>query len=228
RVNPGNVGDPIVSDYASLYIYNFNTPEDMFKGDCLLMFQGALDEFQGFTEMKNPFWTVDWCTDAEEAEGWCTVEEPKCRHLIPDPVELTGADLDDPIAMEKLESALVRVTNVTASSEFRPCDLNGDGMIDYDNYEEDQCKENCGDEVNCVVKEDFEQYFTWTVDLDGVEVGVVTRGIVDFDPEATASLGANVYSITGTLKHLSFGSPAWIITPRDQDDFCLVASDCQE
>jgi hypothetical protein len=224
RADPSNVNDPIISDYASLFVYNFNTPEDMYKGDCVTMFQGAVDEFQGFTEMKNPFWTIDMCT---EHDDYCVVDQPKCKHLIPEPIELTSTILSDAISMEKLESAVVRVTNAPSVTEFRVCDFNGDGVIDYDNYEEDQCKEQCGNDVKCVVKEDFDRYFTWTIEIEGQEVGVVTKGIVSFDPELDTNLGKTIYSITGTLKHLSFGSPAWIITPRGPEDFCLTAQDCE-
>ncbi|MDA3863056.1 MAG: hypothetical protein PF689_04225 [Deltaproteobacteria bacterium] len=224
RLDPNNPSDPIVSDFASLYIYNFNTPEELSIGDCLLSFQGSIDEFQSFTEMKNPFWTVDECT---EEDDFCEKGEPKCTGQLPAPVELNTSIFNDFRSMEELEASLVKVTNVVSNTEFRRCDLNNDGIIDFDDDQEDQCKDDCGTQVDCVVKEDFDQYFTWTVDMDGVEVGIVTRGVVPFDPEDPANQGINIHSITGNLKHLYFGKPAWIILPRTPSDLCINQSDCQ-
>ncbi|MBU1219833.1 hypothetical protein KKF34_03295 [Myxococcota bacterium] len=212
-------------NYASLYVYNFNTPEELYRGDCLLSFQGAVDEFQGYTELKNPFWTVDTC---HEEDPGCDVDEPKCADLVPAPIELDDLDFGDPLTMERMESALVTIHNVTATTEFLRCDQNGDGVIDYDLASEKQCKYDCEDEVGCVVKEDYDVYFTWTVNLNNVEVGVVSKGIIGFDPEDEANLGQSIYKITGTLKHLDFGSPAWIIIPRDPEDFCLTQTGCEE
>lgn len=226
RVDPTSATDPLTSDYASLYVYNFNTPEELSRGDCLLMFQGAVDEFQGFTEMKNPFWEVDHC---EESDGFCEVGEPKCRHLLPTPTELDSSMLADDLAMEKLESSVVTVRNGVSPATFESCDFNDDGVVDWYDEEEDACYEDCEDAPSgCIVKENYDRYFTWFVTVGGEKVGVVTRGVIDesvFNPEER--LGETVYSITGTLKHLSFGTPAWIMNPRDQEDFCVTESDCQ-
>lgn len=221
--NISDVCDPLFPDYAHLYIYNFSTPEETSRGDCILSLQGGIDEFQGFTEMKNPLWEVDRC---KSGDAFCTPGEPKCSQFLPQPVEITPAILGNLLSMEKLESALVEVRNVTSSGEFRRCDANGDGVIDYAIPEEKNCKYDCGDEVGCVVKEDYDIYFTWTVDVGGMEVGIVSRGVVPFDPEAEDNLGIPIYRIRGMLKHLDFGSPAWIILPRDAADFCLTSDNC--
>ena len=223
--NMTDVCDPAMPDYAHLYVYNFSTPEETSRGDCILSIQGAIDEFQGYTEMKNPLWEVDRC---ETGDAFCTVGEPKCTAFLPAPAEITGAMVGDLLAMEKLESALVEVRDVTASSEFLRCDANGDGVIDYNIPEEKNCKFDCGDEVGCVVKEDYDIYFTWTVDVGGVEVGVVTQGVVPFDPEAEGSLGVPIYRVRGMLKHLDFGAPAWIILPRDARDVCFTEAECED
>jgi hypothetical protein len=222
--NISDVCDPAFPDYAHLYVYNFSTPEETSRGDCILSIQGAIDEFQGYTEMKNPLWEVDRC---ETGDAFCTVGEPKCTAFLPDPVEITATTLGNQLAMEKLESALVEVRNVTSSTEFLRCDANGDGVIDYAIPEEKNCKYDCGDEIGCVVKEDYDIYFTWTVDVGGVEVGVVSQGIVPFDPEAEGNLGLPIYRVRGMLKQLDFGAPEWIILPRDARDVCLTQADCE-
>ncbi len=223
--NLTDVCDPALPDYAHLYIYNFNTPEETSRGDCILSIQGAVEEFQGYTEMKNPLWEVDRC---ETGDAYCTVGRPKCTDFLPPAVEVTASMLGNLLTMEKLESALVEVRNVTSSTEFLRCDANGDGVIDYAIPEEKNCKFDCGDEVGCVVKEDYDIYFTWTVNVGGVEVGVVTQGVVPFDPEAAGSLGLPIYRVRGMLKHLDFGAPAWTILPRDFRDVCFTEAECED
>jgi hypothetical protein len=199
------------SDFAHAYIYNFNTPEGLGRGDCLRSLTGTIAEFQGYTELKNPFWVVD--CDPEDP----SCAEPRCTDLLPAPVVLDATRLDDLLAMEKLESALVTVTDVTAVSEFRRCDLNGNGALSGD--AEWACSRACGDDVDCVVKESYDTYFQWSVNKDGVEVNVVSRGVLDFDPEL--NLGVPIRRITGTIRSLSFGRPPWTIEVRDDDDFEL-------
>jgi len=197
--------------FAHMYVYNFSTPEGLGVGDCLLELTGTVMEFQGFTEMKNPFWVVDCDPDDP------TCAEPRCADLVPAPVELTATQIQDGPTMEGLESGLVEVRDVVLASEFRACDLNGNGAISGD--AEWACQRDCGDDPTCVVLESYRTYFQWTVTKDGQEINVVTRGVLDFDPEA--NLGAQITRITGTLRHLDFGRPPWTIEPRDDEDFEL-------
>jgi hypothetical protein len=195
--------------FASAYMYNFNTPEDLMRGDCLLELTGTVEEFQGFTEMKNPFWVVD--VDAAQPA------EPRCADLLPAPTELTAAMLADDLTMEGLESSLVTISGATLATELRSCDLNGNGAIG--NPDEWDCSEACGDDIDCVVLESYQTYFQWSVHKDGAELNVVTRGVVEFDPEE--NLGVPITRLTGTLRHLDFGRPQWTLEPRDENDFEL-------
>ncbi len=195
--------------FASVYMYNFHTPEDLIRGDCLLELTGTVEEFQGFTEMKNPFWVVDVDPDDPEMA--------RCVDLIPPPTEITGNMLMDDHLMEGLESGIVTIANATTASEFRSCDLNGNGAIG--NSDEWDCSSDCGDEIDCVVLESYQTYFQWSVNKDGQELNVVTRGVIDFDPEQ--SLDVQITRLTGTLRHLDFGRPQWTLGPRDDNDFEL-------
>ncbi|MFH2008853.1 MAG: hypothetical protein ABI333_19855 [bacterium] len=197
------------ASFASMYIYNFNTPEDLMVGDCLLELTGTIQEFQGFTELKNPFWVVDVDDTNPTA--------PRCADLLPTPVTLDASLLGNDHAMEGFEAGIVTITDATLATEFRACDLNGNGALS--GSDEWDCSEACGDEIECVVLESYQTYFQWSVWKDGREVNVVTRGVIDFDPEA--NLGLQISRITGTLRHLDFGRPAWTIEPRDDDDFVL-------
>lgn len=216
-----DVCDSHYPDYTSAYIFNFNTPEELSIGDCLLSFQGGISEFQGFTEIKNPFWTVDEC---KEEDGFCEVEHPKCSALIPDPVLISEQDISDPVKMEKLESAVVQLNDVRIMDTVQTCDMDGDGAIDYAVDAEKHCKYDCADDPTCIVYEDYEVYHTWTVHIGNTEVGVVTRGVIDFDP--TEHLGCRIPRLAGNLKHLDFGRPAWILLPRNIDDFDPSTVEC--
>jgi len=197
------------SAFASAYMYNFHTPEDLIRGDCLVELIGTVEEFQGFTELKNPFWVVD--VDPDEPDT------PRCADMLPAPTELTAAMLTDDHTMEGLESSLVTITGATLATEFRSCDLNGNGAIGND--DEWDCSSDCGDEIDCVVLESYQTYFQWSVNKDGQELNVVTRGVIDFDPEE--NLGLQITRLTGTLRHLDFGRPQWTLEPRDDNDFEL-------
>jgi hypothetical protein len=123
---------------------------------------------------------------------------------------------------ERFEAALVELKNVTMFSEMRTCDTNGNGIIDYSITAEKNCANDCGDSVSCVVAESYATYKQWTVHFkDGlgsdVEVNVVTTGgIPGFDP--TKAKGKTLKSIVGTLRHLTFGKPPWILEPRRDTD----------
>jgi len=195
--------------FASVYMYNFNTPESLLRGDCLLELTGTVEEFQGFTEMKNPFWVVD--VDPNQPSV------PRCADLLPAPTELTAAMLTDDHTMEGLESGLVTISGATLATELRSCDLNGNGAIG--GTQEWNCSSDCGDEIDCVVLESYQTYFQWSVNKDGQELNVVTRGVIEFDPEE--NLGLQITRLTGTLRHLDFGRPQWTLEPRDDNDFEL-------
>ena len=200
--------------FAHVYMYNFNTPEDLLRGDCLLELTGTVEEFQGFTEMKNPFWVVD----VDETQP----DTPRCIDLLPAPTELTAAMLTDDYVMEGLESGLVTIAGATLLTEFESCDLNGNGAIGGD--EEWDCSRDCGDAIDCVVLESYQTYFQWSVNKDGQELNVVTRGVIEFDPEAAVEdnpSGLLITRLTGTLRHLDFGRPQWTLEPRDDNDFEL-------
>lgn len=198
-------------DFASLYVYNFHTPEGMVRGDCLLSLTGTIEEFQGFTEMKNPFWEID----CDPADPSCA--SPRCVDLLPDPVVLDATTMGDGFAMEGLEAGLVVLEHAVLASEFRSCDLNGNGAIS--GSDEWNCQSDCGDDPSCVVLETYQTYFQFTVHKDGQEINVVTRGTLDFDPEA--HLGEEITRIVGTVRHLDFGHPPWTLLPRDEADFVL-------
>ena len=123
--------------------------------------------------------------------------------------------LDD-YEMEMREASLVTVRNAVLGTH-QVCDTNGNGQLDWDIPAEADCSDDCGDDAGCYVYENYADYFQFTVNVDGAEIAVVTRGVVIFDP--LENPGQTISSITGVVKHLSFGRPPWTIQPRSDDDF---------
>ncbi len=198
------------SAFASVYAFNFHAPEDLRTGDCITWLEGGQDDFYGFTELKNPAWSDPYC---QPDVAGCP---PACENLLPDPVELDAATLTDDFAMEKLESGLVALRNVVVG-QHRSCDRNGNGQIDFDIQEENDCKKDCERDPDCWVLENYHQYFQFTVDKDGGEMAVVVQGVVAFDP--LEHEGETIRYLAGVVKDLSFGGPRWILLPRNSDDF---------
>ncbi len=196
--------------FASIYAFNFHAPENLRTGDCITWLEGGQDDFYGFTELKNPAWSDPYCRP--DVAG-CP---PACENLLPEPVELDAATLSDDFAMEQLESGLVALRNVVIG-QHRECDTNGNGQIDFDIQEENDCKRQCERDPNCWVLESYHEYFQFTVNKEGAEMAVVLRGVVAFDP--LEHEGETVGYVAGVVKDLSFGGPRWILLPRNSDDF---------
>lgn len=167
-----------------------------------------------------------------------------CRERIEDlantPVDITslmikeqGADRsvwDQSYMMtERFESGLVQISNVSMFTEPRKCDSDNSGSIEFDNDAEKKCSNDCGSDIKCIVLETYKRYNQWTVHFkDGagedIEASVVTAGAIqDFDPLDVYNRGAGgkpvvLKRIAGTLRHLVFGRPPWIIETRWPSD----------
>jgi hypothetical protein len=110
-----------------------------------------VNEFFGFTELSFPSYRLYYPIEGVEP----------CE--VPEPSVLAGAVIPDPIGMEKLESALVRVLGMHVSSKFGPnpvvdnvpgpdassCDLNGDGQVDFQSDAEGSCSDVCSSDPEC-------------------------------------------------------------------------------
>ena len=141
----------VTGGYNSLFAFNFNTPARMRVCDRVTYLAGTVNEFFGFTELSFPSYRLDFPI---EGEGECEV---------PEPAVLTDAIIVDPLEMEKLESALVRIENFHVASKFGPnpvvdnvpgpdassCDLNGDGQVDFQSEDEGSCADVCSSDPEC-------------------------------------------------------------------------------
>ena len=109
----------------------------------------------------------------------------------PKPVTCTEIDGGTPnLAMEKLESGLIVVENAEV--------------------------EVCPSYPDCP---DYDQYRQWTLDAGGCSINVVSRyTLAGFDP--TDNRGNAVTRMVGTLRHIQFADPQWILEPRNAGDVC--------
>lgn len=197
--------------FNHIFVYNFNTPPGVRVCDRLLNLSGIVVEYYKFTELNFPTWVLDpWRPE----KGPCPVPEP--------PV-LTAGDLANKTAMEALESALVRVENVLVGDRVVNCDLNGDGRVDYRNYDtnacsaECECREACERDVLCTERSQYEAYSQWAVAVGGAsgqKLLVVSKDAApDYDPFGPGH-PTKIRSLTGTLRNMSFLKPPWILEPR--------------
>lgn len=196
--------------FGSLFAFNFHAPDDLVTGDCVTWFQGGSNDFYGFTELKNPAWSSPVCL---EGAAGC---QPSCMDYLPEPFVLDAATLSNDYTMEGLESSLVAVENGTIGFS-QSCDFDGNGQIDYEDQAEKECKYDCQDEADCWVLEDYKDYFQFTVHVGSGELALVLQGVVAFNP--LEHEGENLSYVAGTIKHLSFGGPPWMLYPRNEGDF---------
>lgn len=112
---------------------------------------------------------------------------------LPAPAVVTCVEVDtNPpnLVMESLEAGLIEVTNATV--------------------------EICPSYPDCP---DYDQYRQWSIDVGGCSINAVSRyTIAGFDP--LANQGRTLDRAVGTLRHIQFADPEWILEPRSAADIC--------
>jgi hypothetical protein len=145
------------------------------------------------------------------------------------------------VTTERFEGGLVKLTDVEMFTEMWRCSTSQSNTIDFSILEEADCSNTCGNNIGCTLLENYNRYNQWSIHFkDGMgeeqEVTVITNGSnPDFDPIGPRTDGQWITSkdsnypslvlapkkishIIGTLRHLSFGRPAWILEPRRAQD----------
>ena len=160
-------------EYSSMYVYNHSRPE-VEMGDRLVQLNGTVDEFYGFTELGFPSWKL---------EGTAP---------MPDPIMLADdmVDLDD--EMEKYESALVEIQNVTV------CPM-GEAFATYGQWVVSLAPGGSGCSSG-----------------HGLVNIVSAYTIIDLDPADI--VGEVLPRITGNLRYHGSAAPNWIIYTRGPQD----------
>lgn len=239
-----DIGDQSGRGYNHMYVYNFNPPtsvpvcvaDELDTGGCqgglpvrvrvcdrVSLVSGIMSEFYKFTEMNFPAWDL---TLWDPSQGPCGVPEPK---------DLFASDVGG--NLEPWEAALVRVRDVTVGGpeDVVDCDLDGNGEVDFRDYdtnacsEECRCREACDANPLCTEWTQYTEYRQWPVRVGnaatGVKLWVMTADTLpDFDP-FDPGVPRQLASITGTLTNLSFLRPrGWILEPRCPDDIVMTGT----
>ncbi len=214
-------------NYNHLFAFNFSTPAGMRVCDHVTYLSGTVNEFFGFTELNFPSYTLDFPIDGK---GLCEVPPPNL---------IDAARLADPVAMEKIESSLVRVVGYHVASNFGPkpvvnnvfapdssnCDLNGDGQVDFTLKNEGSCSDACSKDPECSEWTSFSARGNYKVskgpnDMIQIQTGTVSS----FDP--VGNKGLPLDAVTGTLRNFSGGSLNWTIETRCPDDLACGRVGC--
>lgn len=109
----------------------------------------------------------------------------------PAPVSCTEVDVTPPnLTMEKLEAGLIEISGATV--------------------------EICPSYPDCP---DYDEFRQWSINLGGCSINAVTRyTVAGFDP--LANEGKTLDRVVGTLRHIQFADPEWILEPRSAGDVC--------
>lgn len=129
--------------FASMYVYNYNVPDNLDTGDLIFTLSGAVQEFTSTTQVTFPGWTVAERVRTLPAEQWnkylqfakpydlsgrtCGMDNAWAPYLTD---VLCGHNKRN-LKMESLESALVRLRSVKLPEVFKNCDFNGDQSVPF-------------------------------------------------------------------------------------------------
>lgn len=218
--------------YGSIFAFSFSAPPGLRVCDRLTTLSGTTHDFFGFTELNFPGYTVHPWVFAPVAQGG----DGPC--LVPEPTLLDELTLGDDAAMERLESALVRVEGATVARYFGPklvdmsasvklapdtsnCDLNQDGKIDFAaGSPEAACNTLCESTRDCSEWTEYATRGDFIVGIgNGGRVKVNTGEVVGFDPAARR--GGTLAALTGTLRNFTGGTFHWTLEARCGDDLVL-------
>ncbi len=98
----------VKTGYNHLFAFNFSTPSDMRPCDIVTYLSGTVNEFFGFTELNFPSYQL----------SFPILNKDGCK--IPPAAVLDPGTILDAVAMEKVESGLVRIISCLCDSG--PCD----------------------------------------------------------------------------------------------------------
>lgn len=165
--------DEPTDSFNAIFARTFSRPKGVEVGDIITALIGTVEDFYGFTQLSFPSYKVDGKIDSISA-----------YELDPDIV-------DDDLAMEKLESRLVEVKNVTVCPLGESYSRFGQWVVLLD------ANGNCNAGTSAI-----------TV--------VSALSAAMFTPEDW--VGAVLPRITGNLRYHAAATPSWILTTRSDAD----------
>src|SRR6185295_6650526 len=102
------LGSEMLNGYNSVFAFNFSTPPGMRVCDRVTLLSGTANDFFGFTELSFPSYQLTFPIAGTDS----------CE--VPDPTVIEPATISDPVAMQKLQSSLVRLAGYHIASNFGP------------------------------------------------------------------------------------------------------------
>lgn len=215
--------------YNHIFAFNFSTPAGMRVCDHVSLLSGTVNEFFGFTELSFPSYQLDI-----PPLGTMTT----CEVPAPNPID--AATLKDPVAMEKIESSLVRAVGYHVAANFGPklahnnvfapdtsnCDFNEDGQIDFTpGNAEGSCANVCSADPECSEFTSFSARGNYKISKGPNDmIQIQTGTVAGFVP--LANKGLPLDAVTGTLRNFSGGSLNWTIETRCPDDLACGRVGC--
>ena len=213
--------------YASVFAFNFSAPPGMRICDRIKSLGGTSSDFNGFTEINYPTWTL---------EEWDPTARP-C--LVPEPTLLNGSALNTGASAQpllNLESSLVRVATISPSGSDktdinvhigaklgpdRPayvlnpdgtynftigdnatsCDLNRDGKVDFTaGGPESACSNACVADIECSEYTNYKARNQFRIVLSD-KSGGGTPNVQSILADASASAEFDPLASKGTTLH---------------------------
>ena len=200
-------------DYGHVLVFSFSRPRDengcdLEIGQVIDGFSGAVQEFNGLTELGFPQTFVASTTRMDEADNQhCDrVDVDPGRIPPPAPLDATGADswFTELIQFERNEGGLIAIDDGTMCGGM-PC-------------------LPAGFPVLCPLDNDYVTYKQWKLDVGlGCDspVNVITSGVITtFDP--ALYVGQQIPRVVGSLRPVNIGTfNVWILYPRSAADLTL-------
>lgn len=153
--------------FNSVFVFTFSKPQDIYFGDKVCGFSGAVQEHVGQTQLVFPSFQP-YYPGNPACDGFPGLD-PLAKVPLPwdvspilvteDPKSPTyaAAVYQNARFLERFESNLVTFSDVDVSTRFIACDKNDNGRIDQG--DENDCRNDCQDEPLC---SDLEGYFEFT------------------------------------------------------------------
>jgi len=129
--------------FASMFVYNYNFPDNLDEGDLLFTLAGGVQEFTSTTQLVFPSWTtaervrrlpqdqwnkwLDYARPYDINARTCGQDNAAVPFLTD---SLCGHNRRN-MKMESLESALVRIRRVRFPRKFENCDFNANGSVPF-------------------------------------------------------------------------------------------------
>lgn len=129
--------------FASMFVYNYNFPDNLDEGDLLFTLSGGIQEFTSTTQLVFPAWTTaervrrlpedqwnKWLQFARpyDLNGRTCGQDNAAAPFLTD--ALCGHNRRN-MKMESLESGLVRIRRARFPRKFQNCDFNANGSVPF-------------------------------------------------------------------------------------------------